>query len=139
MQNSNSYGNLLLRPSLIHDIDQERAARRLREFVRQAWSVVEPSTAFVPGWHLEAICEHLEAVTSGQIRRLLISMPPRHMKSLAVAVFWPCWEWITHPERRWLFCSYAAGLAIRDSLKCRRLVESPWYRERWGNRFVLTS
>jgi predicted phage terminase large subunit-like protein len=120
-------------------IDEERAARRLREFVRQAWPVVEPSTAFVPGWHLDAICEHLEAVTSGQIHRLLISMPPRHMKSLAVAVFWPCWEWITHPERRWLFCSYAAGLAIRDSLKCRRMVESPWYRARWRDRFILTS
>jgi len=139
MKNSNSYANLLLKPSLMGAIDEERAARRLREFVRQAWPVVEPSTAFVPGWHLDAICEHLEAVTSGQIHRLLISMPPRHMKSLAVAVFWPCWEWITHPERRWLFCSYAAGLAIRDSLKCRRMVESPWYRARWRDRFILTS
>ncbi|MEN6533124.1 MAG: phage terminase large subunit, partial [Bryobacteraceae bacterium] len=121
------------------EIDQELAARRLREFVRQAWPVVEPSTTFVSGWHLDAICEHLEGVTRGHIRRLLISMPPRHMKSLAVSVFWPCWEWITHPARRWLFCSYAAGLAIRDSLKCRRLLESPWYRARWGDRFVLTS
>jgi len=139
MKNCNSYEALLARPSLGEEIDQELAARRLREFVRQAWPVVEPSTTFVSGWHLDAICEHLEGVTRGHIRRLLISMPPRHMKSLAVSVFWPCWEWITHPERRWLFCSYAAGLAIRDSLKCRRLLESPWYRARWGNRFVLTS
>lgn len=139
MKNYNNYKTLLARPSLISEIEQELSARRLREFVRQAWPVVEPSTEFVPGWHLDAICEHLEAVTGGQIQRLLISMPPRHMKSLAVSVFWPCWEWITHPERRWLFCSYAAGLAIRDSLKCRRMVESPWYRGRWGDRFVLTS
>jgi len=130
---------LLLRPSLIDEVDQELAARGLREFVRQAWPVVEPATEFVSGWHLDAICEHLEAVTRGQIHRLLISVPPRHMKSLAVSVFWPCWEWITHPERRWLFCSYAAGLAIRDSVKCRRMVESPWYRRRWLDRFVLTS
>ena len=139
MKNCSSYEALLLRPSLIDEVDQELAARGLREFVRQAWPVVEPATEFVSGWHLDAICEHLEAVTRGQIHRLLISVPPRHMKSLAVSVFWPCWEWITHPERRWLFCSYAAGLAIRDSVKCRRMVESPWYRRRWLDRFVLTS
>jgi len=139
MKNCSSYEALLLRPSLIDEVDQELAARVLREFVRQAWPVVEPATEFVSGWHLDAIYEHLEAVTRGQIHRLLISMPPRHMKSLAVSVFWPCWEWITHPERRWLFCSYAAGLAIRDSVKCRRMVESPWYRRRWLDRFVLTS
>jgi predicted phage terminase large subunit-like protein len=138
MKSYNSYEVLLARPSLISEIDQELAMRQLREFVLQAWAVVEPSTAFVPGWHLDAICEHLEAVTRGQIHRLLISMPPRHMKSLAVSVFWPCWEWITHPERRWLFCSYAAGLAIRDSVKCRRIVDSPWYRRLWGDRLVLT-
>jgi predicted phage terminase large subunit-like protein len=56
-----------------------------------------------------------------------------------VAVFWPCWEWISWPERRWLFSSYAASLSIRDSLKCRRLIESPWYQANWGDRFQLTS
>jgi hypothetical protein len=42
---------------------------------------------------------------------------------LAVAVFWPTWEWTTHPARRWLFTSYARELSLRDSLKCRRLIE----------------
>lgn len=108
-------------------------------FVRQAWSTVEPSTPFVSGWHLDAIADHLEAVSNGQIQNLLINMPPRHMKSLAVSVFWPTWEWASHPERRWLFSSYAASLSIRDSLKCRRLIESPWYQHHWGHVFTLTS
>jgi hypothetical protein len=60
MKSYNSYEVLLARPSLISEIDQELAMRQLREFVLQAWAVVEPSTAFVPGWHLDAICEHLE-------------------------------------------------------------------------------
>jgi hypothetical protein len=115
------------------------AERRLLQFVKQAWRVLEPAREYIAGWHIEAICAHLEAVSAGTIPRLLIMMPPRHMKSLLVSVFWPCWEWIRHPERRWMYCSYAASLAIRDSLQCRRLVESPWYRERWGDRFVLTS
>src|SRR5918993_3806277 len=114
MKNSSSYEALLRRPCLVEEIDRELASRSLREFIRQAWSTVEPATEFVPGWHLDAICDHLEAVTRGHIRNLLINMPPRHMKSLAVSVFWPCWEWIDYPERRWLFASYAATLSIRD-------------------------
>lgn len=106
--------------------------------MRQAWHVVEPGTSFVDGWHLQAICEHLEAVSRGQIRNLLINMPPRHMKSLAVAVFWPTWEWLQHPERRWLFASYALSLSVRDSLKCRRLIQSPWYQRNWGHLYRLT-
>lgn len=66
-------------------------------------------------------------------------MPPRHMKSLAVAVFWPTWEWTFAPGVRWLFASYALSLSKRDSLKCRRLIESPWYKERFGASFRLTS
>jgi hypothetical protein len=80
---------LLKRPGLSDEIDAELAVRSLREFVVQAWAVVEPSTPFVPGWHIDAIIEHLEAVSFGHIRNLLINVPPRHMKSLLVSVFWP--------------------------------------------------
>jgi len=107
--------------------------------VRQAWLVIEPLTPFVPGWHINAIVEHLEAITRGEIRNLLINVPPRHMKSLLVSVLWPAWEWILHPERRWLYSSYAASLSIRDSVKCRTLIESPWYQRFWGDRFALAS
>jgi hypothetical protein len=139
MTKSNSFASLLTKPYLRDEIDREMATRSLGEFVRQAWPVVEPSTPFVPGFHIDAIIEHLEAVTRGQIRNLLINVPPRHMKSLLVSVFWPAWEWIRWPERRWLYSSYAASLSIRDSIKCRRLIESPWYQTRWGDRFTLTS
>jgi predicted phage terminase large subunit-like protein len=118
-------------------VERELATRRLREFVRQAWHVIEPATVFVAGFHIEAICEHLEAISLGQIRNLLINVPPRHMKSLLVCVFWPAWEWTRWPERRFLFSSYAANVSVRDSVKCRRLIESPWYQKRWGHVFSL--
>lgn len=73
----------------------------------------------------------------GQIRNLLINVPPRHMKSLLVCVFWPAWEWTRWPERRFLYSSYAANVSVRDSVKCRRLVESPWYQRFWGHVFSL--
>jgi predicted phage terminase large subunit-like protein len=139
MKNSNSFGPLLTKPFLRDEIERELATRRLREFVRQAWPIIEPSTPFVPGFHIEAIVEHLEAVSLGQIRNLIINVPPRHMKSLLVSVLWPAWEWIRWPERRWLYSSYGAQLSIRDSIKCRRLIESPWYQARWLDRFALTS
>ena len=67
----------------------EKARRRLHEFVRQAWHLLEPQTAFVDGMHLHAICDHLQAVTEGRIRHLIINVPPGHAKSLLTAVFWP--------------------------------------------------
>jgi predicted phage terminase large subunit-like protein len=110
----------------------------LYEFVQQAWHVLEPDTPFVPSWYIQVICEHLEAVTQGVIRRLLINIPPRHTKSLIVSVLWPMWVWIKYPSRKYLCASYSGTLSMQDSINARRLVQSDWYRERWGDRFTLT-
>ncbi|HEV8176915.1 MAG TPA: hypothetical protein VGP44_04435, partial [Gemmatimonadales bacterium] len=104
--------------------------------MRQAWSIVDPDP-FVDGIHIQAICEHLEAVDRGVIRNLVINVPPRHSKSLVTSVLWPCWRWIDHPETRWLCASYAHNLSIRDSVRTRRLLLSDWYQERWGHSFRL--
>lgn len=115
-------------------IDQMMAARyecldSLHSFTKLAWHVVEPKQPFVDGWHIRAICEHLEAVTRGEIRNLIISVPPRHMKSIAVAVMWPAWVWLRDPSKRWIFSSYGGSLSVRDSIKCRRVIESPIYKD----------
>ena len=101
----------------------EKARRSLHEFVRQAWHVLEPQTPFVDGIHVRAICEHLQAMTEGRLPHLIINVPPGHATSLLTAVFWPASTWIDHPESRWLFSSYREPLAMRDSVKCRRLIE----------------
>ena len=108
-------------------------------FIEEGWRVVEPKTPFRTGWHLEAICDHLQAVRSGQIQDLLINIPPRHMKSLAVSVFFPAWEWIHDPSLRYVYSSYSQALSIRDSRKCRNIIQSLWYQARWGGLFQLTS
>ena len=110
----------------------------LRTYVGEAWQHIEPGTTFIPNWHIDAICDHLQAVSDGDIKRLIINIPPRCMKSLTVSVMWPTWDWITRPARKWLFSSYAQSLSTRDSLKCRRLIQSEWYNSRWGDRFQLT-
>lgn len=108
-------------------VKAEKARRSLAEFVRQAWPIVEPSMPLVWGWHVDAICQHLEAVTRGEILRLVINVPPGHAKSILVSVMWPAWEWATNPATRSLFASYAEALAVRDSVRCRDLIESDWY------------
>jgi predicted phage terminase large subunit-like protein len=118
-------------------IEAERQRRSLKLFVRGAWMVVEPATPFISNWHIDAICDHLEAVTRGDIRKLLVNVPPRHMKSLTVSVFWPAWEWIQSPHTRWLFSSYSQSLATDHSVLCRRVIQSEWYQERWGHLFKL--
>lgn len=81
---------------------RRREARRkqsgrggLLEFVRYFWHVLEPQTPLVEGWPLEAVCAHLEAVSFGEIKRLLINVPPGFMKSLLTNVFFPAWEWLS--------------------------------------------
>ena len=109
----------------------------LRVFVREAWHVIEPGSPYVHGWHIDAICEHLMAVSRGQIMDLLINVPPRHAKSSIVSVLWPVWEWINNPPVKWLYSSYNQALSTRDSLKSRRLIQSPWFRKHFGDRFSL--
>lgn len=108
-------------------IEAERCFRSLDRFIATSWPLVE-TDRYVPGWHVTAIAEHLQAVASGDVRRLIINIPPRHMKSLATSVFFPAWVWLDDPSKRFLFASYAQSLSIRDSVKCRRLVQSDWYR-----------
>jgi predicted phage terminase large subunit-like protein len=117
----------------------EYADYPLKSYIEDSWHVVEPSTPFIPNWHIDVISDHLEAVSAGDIRNLLINLPPRHMKSLLVSVFWPTWEWIKRPQMRFLFASYAQSLSKRDSLKCRRIIESTYYQSRFGHIYKLTS
>lgn len=108
----------------------------LNEFVRGAWHVLEPGK-FLSNWHIDAICDHLEACARFEVKKLLVNIPPRCSKSLTCAVFFPAWLWTRRPEERMMFSSYSHDLAQRDSVKTRDLIQSNWYQERWGHVFKL--
>lgn len=110
----------------------------LYDFVRAAWHVIEPSKPFVDGKHIEAICTHLEALFKGEITRLVVNMPPRFAKSSIISVLFRTWCWIKKPGIRFLCASYALSLAIRDNLKCRRLIQSNWFQQTFGHKFSLS-
>jgi len=114
-------------------IECDRATVReggLRAFVELAWTQVEP-LEFVPGWHIDEMCTHLEAVSRGECRRLLINIPPGMSKSLIVSVLWPAWDWTFHPSRKFIAASYNETLSHKSAKLMRDLVLSDWYCARW--------
>jgi len=134
------------------------AARRLKEieeakrledsfyeFVKAAWPHFDPSD-FVGNWHLQQMCDHLEAVARGYISRLLINVPPRTGKTNIASICFVPWVWaqrekgpLMGPQASFFYASYAEQLALEHSLKARRLIESPWYQRMWGGRYKLVS
>lgn len=127
-------------------LDKGIAESSLYAFLKQSWPNFDPS-AFIDGWHLRAIADHLEAVNNGEIRRLLINIPPRHCKTLLTAVAWPVWTWVQQgdagyplkgPGVRFLCASYGADKAQQDAVTARRLIASPWFQQRWGSRVVIS-
>src|SRR5260221_361308 len=122
-----------------YQIEQrERCRESFRYFIRKAWQVIEPGTPLVWNWHIDAIAEHLSAVSSGAIHRLVCNIAPGHMKSSIFSVMWPAWCWINEPEIRWLSASHSLDLAIRDNRNCRMLIESQWYQENFGASFKMS-
>jgi predicted phage terminase large subunit-like protein len=112
-------------------LDQSLARDSLAEFVRQAWHIIEPTTPLLWNWHLDAICEHLEAVANMDLLRLIVNLPPRSGKSLVASVLWPAWVWTKQASTRWLCASYSASLAVKFSIDRRTVITSQWYQERW--------
>lgn len=114
-------------------IERELSRRSLAEFVKLSWHIIEPSQPYIHNWHIDCVCAHLEAVTRGELTRLLINIPPGTMKSLLVNVFWPAWEWgaQNRPNLRYVTASHGQEYAIRDNMRMRRLVESEWFQQRW--------
>lgn len=126
-----------IKPDNINDLEAQLAERcedSLHLFTRQAWPWLDP-VSFVDGRHLAIQAEYLQAFISGEIPRLLLNVPPGHMKSLSVSVLLNAWAW-TKKERtglRFMATSYRGDLALRDADKTRNLIRSPWYQARWGD------
>lgn len=125
---------------LLQERTKRHAETDLHTFLQHfAWPVLQPGTPFVDNWHIHAICEHLEAVASGEIKRLLINLPFRMLKSTIVTQAFPAWEWINQPHIQYLTASYAKDVAARDAVDSRRIIESALYQDSWGEKFRMTS
>ena len=119
--------------------EAEQFSGSLIEFVQAAWPALKPDDPYLHNWHIDAICQHLEAVSRGEITRLQVWVPPVSMKTLLVSVMWPAWEWTFQPRTRYWGASYSEPLAGIISSWSRSLLNSDWYQARWGHIFHFTS
>jgi predicted phage terminase large subunit-like protein len=115
---------------------RQAAEESLYSFYSQSWSVFE-TVPFIGNWHLECICEHLEAVQRGEILNVIFMVPPRHSKSSIINIAFPIWSWLQNPETKFITAAHGESLAVRDSVKSRQLIESPWFQRNWGDKVKL--
>lgn len=117
----------------LKELDKLQCEKSLIHFMKAAWHCLHPAEPFISGWVIETMCAHLEAVSRGDITRLLINVPPGFCKSMLVNVFWPAWEWGPKgwDHHKFISASYEKGLATRDLMHMRDLVKSEWFQERW--------
>lgn len=120
-------------------LEYAQAQKDLGLFVQTAWPVLEPRAELRWNWHHDLICEHLQAAYEGEIRRLVINVAPRSMKSIMTSICFPAWMWTMEPAMRMLFGSYADTLSTELSVLRRNLIESDWYQDGYGDRFRLAS
>lgn len=122
------------------EIEQMLCEASLLEYIDVMWHVLEPAIQFKRNWHIECICDHLEAVNNGELQRVLFNVPPGSSKSLISQVFFPSWVWgpQNKPWTQFLGFSYSQRLAERDNVKCRTLIRSNEYQSLFKDRFALT-
>lgn len=101
-------------------------------FARLAWPHISPHP-FIDGWHIRLICSVLEHCHRGELRKVVINVPPGCMKSSLVSVLWPVWCWLQDPSLAFLGTSFDGDLTRRDAKKSLDLIQSDWFRERWGD------
>lgn len=113
-------------------------ASSFRDFVEAFWPVVRPEP-FKGDYFVDVMCEHLQAVQTGQIKRLAIACPVRHGKSVLSSVFFPVWAWLHDPSLRILTASFSYDNAERDAMRSRSVITSTPFQKLFGSLFSLTT
>ncbi|MDR0774154.1 MAG: phage terminase large subunit [Rickettsia sp.] len=98
-------------------------------FINKVFNTINPGIEYQANWHIELIAEYLQAVQKGDIKRLIINMPPRSLKSVCIGVAWPAWILGHDPTKRIMSASYSQVLSVKHSLDCRFVLTSDWYSQ----------
>lgn len=101
----------------------------LNSFINKVFNTINPGVKYQPNWHIGLISDYLQAVQRKEIKRLIINIPPRSLKSICVSVAWPAWILGHTPSQRVMVASYSQMLGIKHSLDCRLIMQSSWYRQ----------
>jgi len=106
----------------------EYARRDFMAFLIRAFAFLKGGATLDLNWHLEAIAYQLGRVASGDVQRLLVTIPPRGLKSIMISVAWPAWRLGQDPRLNFVCASYSNELSHKHGYDCRRIMQSDWYR-----------
>ena len=116
----------------------ERLDRRLthamlrndfKSFLRYAFDSMQPGSEFVNGWYLDVLTDYLQAAAEGSIRRLIINLPPRCLKSFCASVAWPAWIMGNNPSAKIIAASHVGSLSVSHSIGTRDIMKCDWYQK----------
>lgn len=105
----------------------------LASFIHRTFAELSPGTAYRDNWHIRAIAWHLTRCYWRDIKRLIITLPPRNLKSISASVAFPAWALGQDPTLRFICVSYADALSNKHASDTRRVMESPFYRQCFPN------
>ena len=100
----------------------------LASFIHMSFKTLNPDTVFVDNWHIHAIAWHLEQVRTGKIRRLIITMPPRSLKSISASTAFPAFVHGNNPSKHIISVSYGQDLSVKFQNDYRAIISRPWFR-----------
>lgn len=115
------------------ELERKIYSNNLNYFIKRSFNIINQGINYVHNWHIDAISEALNEVYSGNIKRLLINMPPRYLKSICTSVVFPAWILGKNPEKRIIVASYSEKLSIKHSTDCRLIMESIWFKKIFKN------
>lgn len=125
--------------SLVADLDgflknkKFQEITSLHQFLEQAWPYMGEGGTFIDSWHLHHLTEILEAVLAGEIKNLILNVPPRSGKSSLSSVALPAFAWIEKPSLKFIYASHSDSIAEYHSRHCRALIQSKWYQKQFGH------
>lgn len=129
--------------AIINSARARLATDSYHEFVKQAFAVLEPGTEFADNWHIQFLCNTIQAVVhrvgqrKAKKRDLIINIPPRSLKSYIATICITPWAWLHYPHLKFLASSYSSDLSTDHSVMARQIIESSWYQGNWGNRYQM--
>ncbi|HKT23695.1 MAG TPA: hypothetical protein VJR04_03775, partial [Terriglobales bacterium] len=103
--------------------------RDFHAFLLRSFTELNPQTEIADNWHIDVLAEHLERCRTGEIKRLIINLPPRSLKSHCASIAFPAWILGHNPSAQLICASYAQDLADKHAVDCRALINSPFYKQ----------
>lgn len=138
-------GNLSQEYAINFELAKINLKSNYYKFFIHAWKILEPTTPLDDNWHIKYLCDLLQAeaerIAAGQPKQkdIIINIPPRSLKSSIFSIMLNAWVWTRFPQMKFITGSYNGNLANEFAVKTRRLIESEWYQERFGNVFHMAA